>query len=368
MKLFTAAAAAALLSCAYVAQPSPVAAHASLERPQAEVGGAYKGVLRIPHGCAGEPTLLVRISLPDEIVGVKPMPKPGWKTQTIVGPYARPFDNHGRVEKEGARVIVWSGGALEDAHVDEFVFFARVAPEAAAKTVYLPVEQECANGRHAWTQIPAAGADARGLKSPAPRLRLVAAQGEGKPAAGHNHADHDHAHHDHAAHDHAAHDHAGAAAPAQAGGVYRLGALRIEQVWTRATPRSAPVAAGFLRIVNEGREADRLIGGAFERAGRVEVHEMAHVEGVMRMRQVSGLEIAPGARVELRPGGYHLMFLDLQGGVNAGERLKGALVFEKAGRVDVTFEAAPVGASQPGAAQTGAPAAGGHGHRGHGAH
>lgn len=154
----------------------------------------------------------------------------------------------------------------------------------------------------------------------------------------------------------------GAAAPASAAGVYRQGALRVEQVWTRATPRSAPVAVGYLRIINEGREADRLIGGEFARAGRVEVHETVEEGGVARMRRVNGVEIAPGASVELRPGGLHMMFMELKSGVSAGESVAGALVFEKAGRLAVEFVAAPLGATKPGAAQPGA------GHGGHGAH
>jgi copper(I)-binding protein len=152
----------------------------------------------------------------------------------------------------------------------------------------------------------------------------------------------------------------GAAAPASAAGVYRLGALRVEQVWTRATPRSAPVAVGFLRIVNEGREADRLIGGEFARAGRVEVHETTEEGGVARMRRVNGLTIAPGASVELRPGGLHMMFMELTGGVSAGEAIAGALVFEKAGRLAVEFVAAPMGAAQPGGGRSG--------HGGHSGH
>lgn len=139
-------------------------------------------------------------------------------------------------------------------------------------------------------------------------------------------------------------------------GVYTLGSLKIERPWTRATPRSAPVAGGYLKITNNGAVADRLIGGSFALAGKVEVHEMSDEGGMMRMRQLPlGLEIAPGQSVELRPGGYHLMFMDLKQGIVAGEPVRGALTFEKAGRIEVEFDAAAMGAS--------APAGGGHGHR-----
>jgi copper(I)-binding protein len=152
-----------------------------------------------------------------------------------------------------------------------------------------------------------------------------------------------------AQHSHAQHSHASSR-------VYTLGSLKIERPWTRATPRSAPVAGGYLKVTNNGAVADRLVGGSFDLAGKVEVHEMSDVGGMMRMRQLPlGLEIAPGASVELRPGGYHLMFMDLKQGIVAGQNVKGALVFEKAGRIEVEFDAAPLGAS--------APAGGGHEHK-----
>jgi copper(I)-binding protein len=62
--------------------------------------------------------------------------------------------------------------------------------------------------------------------------------------------------------------------------------------------------------------------------------------GVMRMREIAGgLEIAPGATVELKPGGYHVMFMDLTRQLQQGESVKGTLVFEKAGKVEVEFKA-----------------------------
>ena len=69
---------------------------------------------------------------------------------------------------------------------------------------------------------------------------------------------------------------------------------------------------------------------------------------VMRMKPVEGgLEIKPGETVEFKPGGYHLMFVDLKEPLSAGQTLKGALVFEKAGTVEVEFSVQPLGASGP---------------------
>ena len=139
----------------------------------------------------------------------------------------------------------------------------------------------------------------------------------------------------------------------------KLGSLTITAPWTRATPRGAQVAGGYVRITNTGTQADRLTGGAFDLSARVEVHEMAMDGSIMRMRQLSGgLEIKPGETVELKPGGLHLMFMDLKSPVATGKPVKGRLTFEKAGSIDVDFVVAPIGAASPAAS-------GGHG-AGHG--
>jgi copper(I)-binding protein len=137
------------------------------------------------------------------------------------------------------------------------------------------------------------------------------------------------------------------------------GDLRISQVWSRATPSGAKVAGGFMRITNVGKTADRLIGGTFPLAARFEVHEMAMDAGVMRMRELTaGLEIKPGETVDLKPGGYHVMFMELTQPLEAGKPIKGTLRFERTGTVEVTYTIAPIGAAQP----TGVDAGGVHGH------
>ncbi len=143
--------------------------------------------------------------------------------------------------------------------------------------------------------------------------------------------------------------------PALAQGVseYAAGKLRIERPWSRATPRSAPVAAGYFKITNAGAEADRLTGVVSDISGHSTIHEMAMEAGVMKMRALAnGLEIKPGASVELKPGGFHLMFEDLKAGLTEGQSFKAALIFEKAGRVEVDFAVMALGAAAPGAGQS----------------
>jgi len=160
---------------------APGLAHVNLETPQAPVGARYKGVLRVTHGCAGSPTIRVRVRIPDGFIGVKPMPKAGWTLETVRkadGMTADPTRAHAsnRVSE-----IVWSGGPLPGDWYDEFVFIGAIdAALSAGATLYFPVVQDCETGTERWDEIPTGG-EARRLKSPAPGLELTA------PASAHRH-------------------------------------------------------------------------------------------------------------------------------------------------------------------------------------
>lgn len=291
------------LAAAFMAVSSPAFAHVSFENAQTLPNSTYKAVLRVPHGCDGKPTLKVRVRIPEGIVAVKPMPKAGWKLETAKGSYVRAYQVHGETVSEGVTDIVWSG-SLDDAFYDEFVFQAQFTDAyQPGATVYFPVVQECDGKVAEWTQVPAAGEDPHSLPAPAPGVRVTAV--------------------------------ANAAAAAS---IVKAGALTIEQPWSRATPGGAKVGGGYLRITNAGTASDRLVGGSFPLASRVEVHDMSMDGDVMRMKPVEGgLEIKPGASVELKPGGTHLMFMDLKEPLKEGQTVKGTLQFEKAGTVNVEF-------------------------------
>ena len=125
---------------------------------------------------------------------------------------------------------------------------------------------------------------------------------------------------------------------------FTAGAIAIDHPWSRATPKGASVAGGYLKITNTGSTPDRLIGGSAEVAKRFEIHEMSMDGGVMRMRELkNGLEIAPGATVELKPGSYHIMMMNLSRPLSKGDRVKGSLTFEKTGKVDIEFAVEAIG-------------------------
>ncbi|MGO8839688.1 MAG: copper chaperone PCu(A)C [Methyloceanibacter sp.] len=134
------------------------------------------------------------------------------------------------------------------------------------------------------------------------------------------------------------------AGPAFAHG-FKLGSITIEHPWSRATPGGAQVAAGYLTIKNDGTAPDRLVSVAAEIAGRTQIHHVSMADGVMEMREVTdGLPVPAGGSVVLGPNEYHLMFLDLKRPLKEGEEFSGALTFEKAGTLDVTFEVEGTGA------------------------
>jgi periplasmic copper chaperone A len=137
---------------------------------------------------------------------------------------------------------------------------------------------------------------------------------------------------------------------------YNAGALQITQPWSRATPKGAEVAGAYFKVTNTGTTPDRLVGGSSPVAGRFEIHEMSMDNGVMKMRPVpNGIEIKPGESVELKPGAYHVMMLDLNQPLNKGDHVKATLKFEKAGPVDIEYNVVGVGETPAAAApgQTG---------------
>ncbi|HSO46634.1 MAG TPA: copper chaperone PCu(A)C [Rhizobiaceae bacterium] len=126
---------------------------------------------------------------------------------------------------------------------------------------------------------------------------------------------------------------------AAGGAEVKAGDLTIATPVIKATPPNAPVSGGYMNISNSGSAGDRLVTGSADFAGKVEIHEMAMEGDVMKMRPVEGgLEIPAGGSVELKPGGFHVMFIGLKEQMKPGEKRKATLVFEKAGEVEIEFD------------------------------
>ena len=164
-----------LLALAATTIAAPVLAHATLERGEAAAGSTYKAVLRVPHGCAGKPTNVVRVKLPQGYYAVKPMPKPGWTLEKVVGKYDTPYNNHGTEMTEGVTEVVWSGGNLPDDEYDEFVVRGSLGPDLkVGSKVWFLVVQECTDGdAERWIEIPAEGQSVDDLGKPALGLTIT---------------------------------------------------------------------------------------------------------------------------------------------------------------------------------------------------
>jgi len=127
------------------------------------------------------------------------------------------------------------------------------------------------------------------------------------------------------------------------------GAIKIENAYTRATVPGQQVAGGFMKIENKGA-ADQLISASSPAAGEVQLHEMAMDGNVMKMRQVKDIAVPAGGAVELKPGGLHLMFMNIKAPLAAGQTVPVKLKFAKAGEVEVKM---PVNAMGAGAGHSG---------------
>jgi hypothetical protein len=126
---------------------------------------------------------------------------------------------------------------------------------------------------------------------------------------------------------------------------YTVGALKINHPWARATPKGASIGGGYMTVTNTGTAPDRLVGGSTDISKGFEFHEMSMDNGIMKMRMLpKGLEIKPGQTVTFKPGGHHVMFTGLKHQLMQGQHFKATIQFEKAGKVDVEFAIAGVGA------------------------
>ena len=116
---------------------------------------------------------------------------------------------------------------------------------------------------------------------------------------------------------------------------YEVGQLHIDHPWSREMPPVAPTAAAYFVVHNKGSEADRLLSVSTPVAGKAELHEHVHADGVMKMQQVQDVVIPAGGEVKFEPMGYHVMLFNLKQQAKDGERFPLTLNFEKAGKVEV---------------------------------
>jgi len=136
------------------------------------------------------------------------------------------------------------------------------------------------------------------------------------------------------------------AMPDKSGGdTVTVGDLEIGGIWTRAMLPGQPTGGGYFAVTNKGKNGDKLISISTPDAGRAEIHSMTMKDNVMVMRPVEGgLDIPPGGTIELKPGHFHLMFMDVKKPFHEGDAIPVTLEFEHAGKVDITMPVEAAGA------------------------
>lgn len=290
-------------------------AHATFVDGSAEQESTVVAALQVPHGCEGGlATTEVQIKLPEGFISAKPQPKAGWELEVIKGDYQKAYKNHGKEIKSGPVEIRWKGGNLLDEFYDTFAVQGKVSGVEVGQELPFKVTQLCGDkGKVSWDEVAAAGVDPHSLKNPAPTIKVTA-----KAHAG-------------------GHDHAGMSMDVD---VVKAGNLEVSGGATKAMLPGQPVGGGYVTIKNGGDSDDKLIGVESSAAGRAEIHEMAMVNDVMKMRKLDeGIVIPAGQTVELKPGGLHMMFFDVKKSFAEGDKVPVTLIFEKAGKVDVILSA-----------------------------
>jgi periplasmic copper chaperone A len=128
---------------------------------------------------------------------------------------------------------------------------------------------------------------------------------------------------------------------------HEKGDILVRHPWSRATPPGAKVGVAYMEIRNRGAQPDKLLAASTPIARAVEMHVTQREGEVMKMRQVQAFEIPARERYALRPGGSHLMLVELTQPLKQGERFTLRLRFERAGELEIELEVQEIGSRHP---------------------
>ena len=284
-----------LVASLCLAAPAALA-HVGLPAGGAPAGSSYDATFTVGHACQGaQATTALAVQLPAGFRITEALPRTGW---TLTAPPAG---------SQGGEVR-WTAASAASAlrgH-DKGAFTVRGVLPATPGVLYIPVHQVCDVGEVRWDQVPAAGDTAK-LAQPAARLEVLAAG---------------------------------------------TAAVDVKNPWVRATVAGQGGTGAFMTL--QAPAGARLVGVSTPVAGVAEVHEMKMDGGTMRMRPIGALDLPPGQSVQLAPGGYHVMLMDLKEPLAAGRSVPLTLRFEDAAgaRTERTLQAevrqaAPGGAHAP---------------------
>ena len=112
--------------------------------------------------------------------------------------------------------------------------------------------------------------------------------------------------------------------------------IMVHDAWVRAVPPASRMSAAYMRLENGGATADRLVGAASSVSNVAEIHNVRSEGGMMQMFRVDGVDVPANGSVELKPGSYHVMLIDLKQTPAMGEQVELTLNFKNAGEVKVS--------------------------------
>lgn len=122
--------------------------------------------------------------------------------------------------------------------------------------------------------------------------------------------------------------------------------ITITDAWTRATAPGAKIAAGYMTINNAGKTPDKLLSASSPAAEKVETHVTVKEGDIFRMREVKGYDIPAGGSFELKPGGAHLMFVNIKAPMKEGTTVPATLKFQRLGDFPVEFQVRPLAGAE----------------------
>ena len=125
----------------------------------------------------------------------------------------------------------------------------------------------------------------------------------------------------------------------------RADELAVDAAWARASV--GRTGAAFVTMSNHGSASDRLVGVASPVAANVMVHRSFEENGSMKMEHVAAVAVEPGQRLEMAPGGLHIMLMNLKQPLKKGDQFPLSLQFERGGTKEVTATVYGPGAMEP---------------------
>lgn len=287
-----------IAACLMLTGAATAFAHVTLPPGGATVGSDYNAAFRVGHACEGaKATTGLAVRLPKGFVLSDAQARKGWKLDV----------QKGKGDGEVRWVAETPQDALPGKERAEFVLRGKVP--GTPGPLWFKVLQTCDVGSVDWAEVPASGNSTAGLKSPAAKLDVVA-QG--------------------------------------------VATVDVRDGWVRQSVPGQSGTGAFMKLT--APTGTKLVSIATPAAGVAEVHEMKMEGDTMKMRELaSGLDLPAGQTVELKPGGFHVMMMDLKGPLAKGASVPMTLKFEDAKGVktalDVTLPVgAPEGADAAGAA------------------